>query len=180
VIHSELTPHNNHSSKTKYFYWVIAATTLIFSLLFSWFIFSKPTPEKLFSEHFQTYQSISTFGGEEQPMDKAMDFYNSGRYAEAINAMEAALVNDAYNLSQYHFYLGVSYLANNNPDKAIANFRKTLSADNDFVQQSKWYLALAFLKKGDKEETKKLLQEISSMNAAYKQKEAAEILKDLF
>ncbi len=160
-------------------YWAIAATIIVAVPLGYWFFYTAPTPEKLFAQNFQPYQVVNTFRGEEQPIDKGMDLYASGRYAEAIKAMENALANDAYNLPQYYFYLGISCLANNNPDKAINYLQKTLSTDNDFMQQANWYIALAYLKKNDKLQAQKVLQEISTTQGAFKQQEAIAILKCL-
>ena len=160
-------------------YWAIAATIIVAVPLGYWFFYAAPTPEKLFAENFQPYQVVNTFRGEEQPIDKGMDLYGSGRYAEAINAMENALANDAYNLPQYYFYLGISCLANNNTDKAINYLQKTISTDNDFVQQANWYMALAYLKKNDKLQAKKILNEIASTQGAFKQTEAKELEKKL-
>lgn len=175
----EQTKNSSAEPRSFPYWWAIAASIVVMLPLGYWLFFSQPSTEKLFADHFEAYQNLNTFRGEEQPIDKAMDLYSSGRYPEAINAMENALANDAYNLPQYYFYLGVSYLANNNPDKALTYFQKTVATDSDFKQQANWYMALTYLKKKDKTQAKKIFNEISSSQGAYKQKEATEILKGL-
>ncbi|MBD0280328.1 MAG: tetratricopeptide repeat protein [Flavisolibacter sp.] len=81
-----------------------------------------------------------------------------------------------------HYYKALSYMADNNTEKAIPEFQNALSNNPDKFWQGKaqWYLALAYLKAGNINEAKMRLKQVVNNNkaGAYNQK-ALQLIKEL-
>ncbi len=76
------------------------------------------------------------------------------------------------------FYSGNAFLAMGAHMQAAGQFRKVINLKKGLELQSKWYLALCFLRSGDTASMKPLLQEIAENNTTYS-KRANELLKAL-
>ena len=74
--------------------------------------------------------------------------YSAGKYPEAILRLEEALQADPENMAAI-FYLGVSFLMTDQPDKAIAQLNKLAITENAYAHESHWYSAKAYFKKAD-------------------------------
>lgn len=124
-------------------------------------------------------------------LEDAFVHYESGDYKGAIAAINgnADLVfrddddQDKDKTTFYaHYYIAQSYLADNNPAKAIPALEKAIAESPDEVLKTKtqWYLALAYLKTGSLKRSEKLLRQIAKGNqeAGYKSK-AGLLLKKL-
>jgi len=110
-------------------------------------------------------------------LNRAIDFYQGGKYVEAVSEFQLVLQKDPSNETA-NFYSGVSALALNNPDEALNYFNKTDNKRSRFYEATLWYESLAYLKKDDKKEARKLLEKVVGMNGEYKTK-AEETLKEL-
>jgi len=111
-------------------------------------------------------------------LESAMDKYDNNDYTGAIPLFEQTLKTDPDNYDAL-FFAGVSYLSANNPDKAISCLTKVSGiVKGEFYEASKWYLALAYIKKNKNDAAKILLNDIIQMNGFYKTK-ATETLKEL-
>ncbi|MCY7408688.1 MAG: hypothetical protein LH473_00300, partial [Chitinophagales bacterium] len=64
-------------------------------------------------------------------LNRGMEFYQDGKYVEAIAEFEMVLKNEPDN-STANFYSGVSALAMNNVDEALRYFKKTDSKNNQY------------------------------------------------
>ncbi len=115
-------------------------------------------------------------GINEPALEEAMQLYEAGKYAAANAQFEKVLAGDPSN-EQALFYAGVSYLAAGNADEAIAKLKKLENKKNGaYYEAALWYQALAFIQKGEKKEAADLLEKVSKLNGAYKEK-AAELLQ---
>ncbi len=56
-----------------------------------------------------------------------------------------------------------------NPKQAIFYFQKVIQGQGDFIEQSKWYLGLAYLKNRDMEKSKTILKRIIANGNKYKE-----------
>lgn len=110
-------------------------------------------------------------------LNRGVDFYQGEKYAESVSEFQLVLKEDPLNATA-NFYSGVSSLVLNNPDEALNYFKKTDNKSNRFYEATLWYEALAYLKKDDKKEAKKLLEKVVGMNGEYKT-QAEETLKEL-
>ena len=133
---------------------------------------SREKQEALFAGNFKpdTIPEIT-----EGPLEDAFALYRENEYAEAaeefansdLNKITRGLQADPKLTSFYaDYYAGISYLAIKEPTKAIVELNKALSKapGESYKVKVQWYLALAYLKDGDLENAKELLNNISSNN----------------
>jgi tetratricopeptide (TPR) repeat protein len=102
-------------------------------------------------------------------VDDAMKEFNSGNYKKASEQFDVLLKNQPENAEALYFG-GISDYINGNTKKSEKNFDKLLSGSKGYVEGSKWYKANILLKKGKKEEAKKLLEDLSQTNGSYKER----------
>lgn len=102
-------------------------------------------------------------------MDDAMKEFNSGNYKKASEQFDALLKIHPENAEALYFG-GISDYINGNTKKSEKNFDKLLTGSKGYAEGSKWYKANILLKKGKKEEAKKLLQDLSQTNGSYKER----------
>lgn len=121
-----------------------------------------------------------------EPLQQAFDQYRRENYKGAIASIEEAERNqlrggeqtDEEELAAFyrHYYKAQSYLALKNTGKAIAELKTSIdSSPNDSLKSSaRWYLALAYLKRGDIKRAVALLKELSRDSGAgdYKRRSA--------
>jgi len=115
---------------------------------------------------------------EQARLTNAMDKYDNKDYKSALKLFDELLATDPDNYDAL-FFAGVSSLCENNPDKAITYLKKVTAIYNGkYFEDSKWYLALAYIKKDMKEAAINLLKEVITMKGNYKLK-AEETLNSL-
>ena len=99
------------------------------------------------------------------------DFMNAQRKFATLNEIETD--NNAY-----QFYESLSLLGANQSEKAIAEFKQILAQPYHlFLEQSKWYLGLAYLQNLDNANAKSTFEAIQK--GQYKYQEAQTILEHL-
>ncbi len=106
---------------------------------------------------------IATKSSQEKPSELRLNMaeaYNKENFIEAINLGEQ-LIKTSEAKSEDFFFLGLSYLYNNDPQNAITSllkFRLEETKTNQFEQENRWFLALAYIKATDFEKAKQELQ----------------------
>ncbi|MCW5516891.1 tetratricopeptide repeat protein [Muriicola sp. Z0-33] len=103
---------------------------------------------------------------------RAFVAYESGEFEKAINLFEELSVPDKKDYLD--FYLGQSFLQLEKTDKAAQSFLLAIKSNSEFVSESRWYLALTYLKMEDTIKAKLTLEEL--IEAGDFRKEAAEQL----
>ncbi|MFN3851348.1 MAG: tetratricopeptide repeat protein [Spirosomataceae bacterium] len=163
--------------------WLAAASVIIVGAALWLFIFKTPTNEDLFAQNFQVYPNViapSVRGTSTTDGDKklAFELYEQEKYKEAIEIFEktAKETKEEYPA----FYVGQCYMALGDYQKAISSFSGAVLTDEKFPfdTQRKWYLALAYLKIGDKENAKLILELLTNYENVQTQK-ATELLEKL-
>ncbi|MCS6934925.1 MAG: tetratricopeptide repeat protein [Chitinophagales bacterium] len=101
-------------------------------------------------------------------MDEAMRNFNSGNYKQSAELFDELLKQYPDNADALYFG-GISEYILGNTKKSEKNFDKLLKT-NRYNEGSKWYKANILLKKGNKAEAKKLLEEIAQGNSSYKER----------
>lgn len=169
------------SFKRSYFLTLAAALVLLFLgiALFNWF---PQNDASLFAEYFELYR--------DPPNARGTSPQENTDWALAAKAYRAKNFNAAYplfdQLSQTekqnylaHFYAGQCLLATStNIDQAIKHFKTVLESDNDYRQQSQWYLALSYLQQGKKEEAQDLLKTLAKVGT-YQKEQVLQLLDKL-
>lgn len=101
-------------------------------------------------------------------LDEAMKNFNSGNYQQSAEQFEQILKQDPESAEALYFG-GISDYILGNTKKSEKNFDKLLKT-NRYNEGSKWYKANILLKKGNKVEAKKLLEELAQGSSSYKER----------
>ncbi|HLP50281.1 MAG TPA: hypothetical protein VK154_05315 [Chitinophagales bacterium] len=102
-------------------------------------------------------------------MDEAMKSFNSQDYKKSSDQFTEILKQQPNNADALYFG-GISDYINGNTKKSEKNFDKLLKEGTKFNEGSKWYKANILLKKGKRDEAKKLLDELSNSGGSYKER----------
>lgn len=101
-------------------------------------------------------------------LDDAMKNFNGGNYQQSSEQFEQILKQDPESAEALYFG-GISDYILGNTKKSEKNFDKLLKT-NRYNEGSKWYKANILLKKGNKAEAKKLLEDIAQGSSSYKER----------
>ncbi len=162
--------------------WLLAAAAsvaLLITVGIVWMQNRPPQNERLFVAYFQPFDSpgsgLTRGSSEENTKTKAYEAYDNARYAEAIKLFNEIIktVDDPIS----HLCLGNAQLENGQLEEAEKTFTHMISEHSELVTQSKWYLALTYLKENKMERAKATLWEISK-SSTYGEK-ARNLLKEL-
>ena len=140
---------------------VVAITTIV--------ILSRPqTPKQLFADNFKPYPNKYVNDPRSSETDlkiKAFRAYSNEKYDQAIiyfnqyisnseraGQLDANLLMSDEERAVTMFFLGNAYLANKNFDAAIIAFKNYLNKYDDYSEEAHWYILLAYLGSGQKEE----------------------------
>lgn len=162
----------------------IAAAVLFFVLAYQFFFSGgEQLPnEQLFADNFQPYQMLLSQRdlsneGKNALLENAISAYSKGDFQNASLAFQQLSENIPEDIS-FRFYRAVAELAAKNSDSAIVLFGAINAIqDHPFKEQTRWYLSLAYLQKGDSESAANLLKEIRSGQFKYAQ--AQQILQQM-
>lgn len=110
--------------------------------------FSSTSNNSLYSDNYMDYRL--PVNRREGQTDNIASLYNSGNYAAVINAER----NNTAKSQQDYFLEAQSYLHTDNANAAINSFQQLENLNNNskekyFVQETDYYLALAFIKAGN-------------------------------
>ena len=102
-------------------------------------------------------------------MDDAMKSFNGGDYKASSEQFSQILSQQPNNVDALYFG-GISDYINGNTKKSEKNFDKLLKEGAKYSEGSKWYKANILLKKGKKDEAKKILDELANSGGSYKER----------
>lgn len=159
----------------------IAASVALLLAAYHWFLNTNVSSQEVYAANFEPYVMVfdqrSGNANEVTSLDQAIVRYHNKDFGTSADIFEKLLAEDQGNMI-YTFYVANARLANQETEQAIALFKKIIKAnDLSFVEQSRWYLALAYLQKEDNESSKSWLEKIQE--GQFKYKEAQEILSSL-
>lgn len=138
----------------------IAAAILLAVIAYFW-LTDSPSNEALFAAHYEAFPNLIA------PIDKGADVEND--LAQALRAYERGDFQEAVVLFESlpeldkngQVYYGLSLLSVEQNTNAVAQLQVVASDKNARYQQAaQWYLALAFLKTGDRSSSKSVLKQI--------------------
>ena len=163
AFHKEL-PQKQKTGTTRTMFsnktWLAAASIILLALVsFLWIYNRDANEEKLFAKYYEADPGLMTTMGvsEDYEFNRGMVDYRSGKYTEAIKRWEPiAAAQPLRDTLQY--FLGVAHLAAGNTASAITYLNKLVLSESAFKEDAYWYLGLAKLKAGEKEEAKKWIR----------------------
>lgn len=161
--------------------WLVAASVLIIVGIGLMNLFNKEeNSNQLYMAYFEPYENVV------QPITRGQSIenlkttvfiaYEKQEYTQASEGFQQ--LYETTNESYYLLYEANALMADNQLEKAISILEKHVALEDEFVEKSRWYLALAYLKMEKIPQAKQLLQEIEHKNS-YKAKDARAILKEL-
>jgi tetratricopeptide (TPR) repeat protein len=163
---------------------VLIAASLAGICFFSlqYFFNARDTSEKIFAAYFKPLSHPDmTVRGEDTSISQtepaAVRSYEHENYKQAIYYYKAILEKQPDN-EKHMLFLGISYLANHQPELAIGILNKGFAKYPEFENDRNWYLALAYLRVNNTPATKSILQELKNGDSYYKEM-AAGLLKEL-
>ena len=171
---------NQQSNRNKFVLlrrgWIGIAASVI--VLIGFFTLVTPTgPKSLAETYFSTEEFFhpgATKGISTEP-DQA-DIYtafNAERYAEVVS-----LYSNLPNIKiEDRYYLAISLMKTGSFQQAIGHFEQIITANGPFLDESKWYSALALIILDKSEESVSLLEEIRV--GSWKAQEARKLLRRL-
>lgn len=162
-------------------YAIAASLVLMAALVFGIVRYSGMfQPKELYAAYFEPFDSPGsglTRGSENELSLKqqAYEAYDAGNYEKAAFLFEQLLPEA--DLATIHLCLASSYMSMGRFDQAETTLLHMLKVHSELVTQTKWYLALTYLKQGKLEKTKASLWEISD-SSTYGEK-AKKLLNEL-
>lgn len=146
------------------------AAVVIIGLGLMWLFKPSSDAERLFAKNFKPYPNIvipAVRAGSlsDGNREKAFRYYDEHNYAMAAAAFEALREEEGADYA--NFYRAISLMADHQVEEAIellANLNQ--ETPDRFKIQTDWYLALGYLKTGDKEKAIKHLNRVITADGA--------------
>ena len=140
------------------------AASLVLILGLAWLYFnSQSSGNQYFAELVQ--QNIGTIQGSEDRSSWTQSFREE-KYAKVISILNKKEIKT----SEEIYYLGLSYAAETNYSKAIAQFSTIILQDSVYAEKANWALALVYLKQNNRILAKPLLEKIAKSDSEFSKK----------
>lgn len=159
-----------------YYYAAAAVVALLIAL--TYLLPGQQSSEELFASYFAPYPNVfePTVRGNELTTDRTQAFqaYERKDYQTAVSGFKALLnVEEEPGIL---LLLGNSNLMLGNTKEAQENFVTLINKYDDLDLQAKWFLSLSYLRSGDKDSARKILEELGETDISYASK-AKELLE---
>lgn len=162
----------------KRIYPYIAAAAACLILFIGWrFFFAQPSMQSIAGNYIQ--DNLKTLGvamgGQQDGLRQGVAAYNNGNYTEAERIFKSISIAEPGNPEPVQ-YLGQVYLLTERYNEAVAQFDRLSKDTALYSNPGLFYKAIALMKraqKGDREQAKQLLQQVTANRlAGYKEAEA--------
>ncbi len=133
------------------------AAALLLLLIPAYFLLKPSSTESLYQQHFEaprsTYFQVSRGAASERTdLDAAFQAYATEDYQRAATLLDDLIIEHP-DKPDLKFYQAISLLASNQVEDAIDLFKDCLDISyQNTDRKSSWYLAMSYLKLGDKEQ----------------------------
>ena len=138
----------------------IAASILLIFVCIEGYNFYRLSPGRLFAENYTAYELTTTRRENDSTDSKIEKAYREKNYAEVIKLN----VNSVLSVKDI-FLTAMSFLATNDPPRAISNFQVVIADVKDdknsaLKDTTEYYMALAYLKNNDYDQAIELMNAI--------------------
>jgi len=153
----------------------IAAVFILVIAGYAVYEYSATTSETLYADNFINYQ-LPVTRGDHQQADVIDSLYQANNYAAVIASVQLK----PQKVQKDYFLAGLAWLETGNAAAAINAFKNVEQLNNNspkkyFVQETDYYLALAYIKAGNIEEAEKQLNVITTNKQHMYYQKASEI-----
>ncbi|ELR69147.1 hypothetical protein C900_05427 [Fulvivirga imtechensis AK7] len=156
-------------------YWAAAASLLLLiSFVYILNLQSTPTYEEY--AHYEPLTLSSRSENEQLLTQSAEAAFNSGQYTKASQHLEELLASNPDHIN-IKLYLALSLIEIGEYTRAEVHLKAIEQGNSIYAPTANWYLALSYLKQGDKRACIAALKNIPPESSKYK--EAQELLKKL-
>lgn len=170
------------AKRPVYFYYAAAISILIIvgsAAIFSSFSL---TNDEIMDKFYNTYEPPTTQRsgtiGKIDDFELALDYYNTHDYFNAASLFKKVLESNPKNMESKFLY-GVSSFENQKYPEAEISFTDVIKDGKSlYIETSKWYLALCYIKTGEKDKALQQLKIVSNDPGIY-QKDANKIIRKL-
>lgn len=161
-------------------YAIVASVLLMLGFVLYLTMVSPPlSDEQLYAQHFEPYKNVlhPLERGETNLSSEAIAFqnYEHGKYDIASRQFDSLYT--ATETPYLLFYQGVSAMELGDFQQAESLLLAHQFAKDDFYHQNQWYLALLYIKQGEKQKAKPLLEQVAQ--SKFNAERAKELLKNL-
>lgn len=175
---------------------VLAAAAVIIVLVISalalrtLFVPQVFTPQELYAANTSLLPAPSNFRGNDSNMvisaemhsywERGVNYYEDSSFEQANREIETflSLIPSDVEASQYHLYLGISYLFSDEYEEALTHFEQ-INLLGIHRNDAQWYLALTYLKMNEIQALKQALNTIISTPGQIYGKKAEELLEQV-
>ena len=166
------------SSRPPFFTYAIAAAFALLIGIGAFLINQRTTVNPLDQALAESFPLIHTQIIRSQTTEQELweEAYEKENFPSVINELSPKLEKN----ESEQFYLGMAYLKEAQYPEAISSFQEVISRANrnGFLEQARWFCALAYMKAEQPAQARALLDEIITIEGHYKQVEARELLSD--
>lgn len=175
------TKEKSNKTTPKAINWYAIAATFTGILVTGLMIYLllNTSSNEIYNEYYKPYavQDISRGQSNSEKYGESFKLYNNKQYKQAITGF-IALSEEASNTDdEVLLYLGNCYMNTDNFEMAIATFQ-LVEEESSFHTPSLWYLALSYLRQGDKNNAMNTLNKLISEHTIY-DRPAKDLLKEL-
>ena len=128
---------------------------------------------EIYNQYFEPYHStvrVRSTVTVDNPLTKAMNFYDAGNFEKAALLFEQILAKDP-DKAALNLYSGISHMEIEAYQKANHSFRKIIDSENNpYMEQAEWYLGFCYLMTGEKEKALEQFETIAQSDSFYKDK----------
>lgn len=176
MLHDIVLKNQANAKKRPLFtsYFRTAAAALLLLLVTTLLIrIQHQDSDTLFMKYYQPYEiHIATRSNEHSnsQLIDALWSYRLGDYSKAYQDLNEYLANYPTDIPA-HFYLGLSALETDHPEKAIREFTYvTTDPSTPFLVHAQWYLSLVLIKTGSSDFAHDYLEKLSDSKNVYTKK----------
>ncbi len=140
------------------------------------------SPQELYAVYFDVSEvpSLLHRGSDgKRSLINAQKLFEDKKYDQALHILTNELIGSEKNKAAIYLYTGISQMELGMFDAAAITFDTLIHSKLIDAPKGIWYKALLFLKMGEREKTREMLQRITQSSDNYKFKEATELLESL-
>ena len=160
-------------------YWVmaVAASAALLMGIYLYTLTRPLEPNHLFSEYFEPAQNVSlplVRNDEEDELALAFSAYEQKEYSLALQLF--GQIDEDKTPTWMSYYKGSALLSLGKTDEAITMLEQHVASKDPLAYRSHWFLALAYVKRGNYRQAIEELSLLQSSKEPFKQEESKELM----